>query len=833
VSTVFEGVKTPLKTLFSGVGWFWLNDYRMLNGVHAYGRRWRPYGNVNYPEEIEKMRQMTRLRDERIWSLARGEKNPAPVADHTTRPLSPIETNFRKPIEFLNREQALKRFTLREGFKIELFASEAEFPDLKSPVQISFDNQGRLWVAVIPSYPHYKPGGERPNDKLLILEDTDHDGRADRQTVFADGLNLPIGFELAPEGVYLSQEPHLCLLVDDDKDGRADRMERLLTGFDTHDTHHAISAYAADASGAFYLCEGRFLHSQVETPYGPQRMTDGGVWRFNPKNWRLERYSQADYNNPWAIAFDEWDQCFISDASSGQNWWGLPVSAKIPHGLEIPKVGEFAPKRARPTSGSEFVSSRHFPADIQGHFLINNTIGFLGTSLHDVWDEGSGFSGRHIGDLLSSSDPNFRPVDIEFAPDGSLYIVDWQNPLIGHMQHSARDPNRDSTHGRIYRVTYPARPLVQPAQIAGASIDALLENLKQPEYRTRYRTRRELRGHPAAQVLPAVRRWASSLDPADPGHDRHLCEALWATWSQNQVDATILEQCLAAKTYQARAAAVHVLRYAHREIPNSTDLLMQAANDPHPRVRLEAIVSASWMDNPEGARIALETLHHPFDRWMGPVFDMVMKTTLSDDVKALESSGNLNLASNPNARDYLDGKLTFAVGDTSDEKKSYGPTGELGKAETAAYALGREVFLRDGHCSTCHQPNGQGMKGIYPPLTTNPWLTGNDERLIKFVLKGLWGSFEIGNQLFDPAKGVPPMPGFGFLNNEEVAAVLNYIRNSFGNETPFITPEQVARVREQIRDRQDFYTVEEIMTEHPIPGWEKWAKGAPTVERFE
>ena len=166
------------------------------------------------------------------------------------------------------------------------------------------------------------------------------------------------------------------------------------------------------------MCEGRFLHSQVETPYGPQRCNDGGVWRFDPAKFKLVRYSQSDYNNPWGISFDYWEQCYISDASSGENWWGLPLSAKMPYGIEIPKTAEFAPKRSRPTSGVEFVSSRHFPDEAQGDFMICNSIGFLGTSFHDIWDDESGINGKHVGDLISSSDPNFRPVDLETAPDG-------------------------------------------------------------------------------------------------------------------------------------------------------------------------------------------------------------------------------------------------------------------------------------------------------------------------------------------------------------------------------------------------------------------------------
>ena len=820
--------------------WFWFHDYRMLNGVHAYGQRYKPFGDVNYPEEVEKLRQMTRLRDERLWKMVSGSlptDDPAGiphVADEQTRPLSPVTSNFRRPIEFLDREKAKETFTLRDGFAIELFASEAEFPDLKSPVQMTFDNKGRLWVAVIPSYPHYKPGDERPNDKILIFEDTNGDGRADKQTVFADGLHLPIGFEIAPEGVYVSQQPHLCLLIDDDGDDRADRMEVLLTGFDSHDTHHAISAFAADASGAFYLCEGRFLHSQVETPYGPERMTDGGVWRFDPRRYRLERYSQADYNNPWAVAFDEWDQGYISDASSGDNYWALPVSAKVPHGLEIPKVAEFAPKRARPTSGSEFVYSRHFPEDIHGHFMICNSIGFLGISLHNVWEDGSGFDGKHIGDLLSSSDPNFRPVDLEFAPDGSLYLVDWYNPLIGHMQHSARDPKRDKDHGRIWRITYPTRPLVQPPQVAGVEIAELLNNLKLPEYRARYATRRELRGRPKSEVLPAVKRWASGLDREDPHYDRYLCEALWVTWGQNAVDQALLERCLYAHSHQARAAAVQVLRYAWDQVPEYESLLLRAANDPHGRVRLAAIVAASWLENEVNARIVLEALRYPLDRWMGPVTEMVLKTTLAHSVEKLRMSADSRqmFANNPNSQRFLAGEFKFDTAPVAAADEVHGPTRELSEAEMASYLLGKEVFNRDGHCATCHQPDGRGTPGIYPQLTAgnNPWIAEDEDRLIKVVLKGLWGPMILDGKLFDPSQGVPPMPGFGgMLTDAEVAGVINYVRQSFGNDLGFVAPGKVQTIRTLTAERQDFYLVEEIMKDHPIPGWESWPKSTSKI----
>ena len=172
------------------------------------------------------------------------------------------------------------------------------------------------------------------------------------------------------------------------------------------------------------------------------------------------------------------------------------------------------------------------------------------------------------------------------------------------MQHNARDPLRDHAHGRIYRITYPSRPLVKPAVVAGASIDELLNNLKLPEYRTRYRTRRELRGRNASEVsFSSYNLGWSQLDKNDPRFEHHLLEALWVSWGINKVDQPLLRQLLAAKDYRARAAAVRVLRYTGHQVPDQADLLMQAAKDEHGRVRLEAIVAASWLDKEKGLPI--------------------------------------------------------------------------------------------------------------------------------------------------------------------------------------------------------------------------------------
>ncbi len=800
--------------------WFWRNDYAILNGVHVYGRRYKPFGNENYPEEIEKNRQMTQLRDAAIHRVAQGEIEDVKVDDSTTRSLTDVTTNFDRPIEFLAVEKALESFDLPKGYNIDLFASESEFPELRNPVQMSWDTKGRLWVAVIPSYPHYRPGDEKPNDKLLIFEDTDGDGRADRQITFADGLHMPIGFELAHDGVvYLAQQPNLVRLVDEDGDDRADRTDILVHGFDPHDTHHSISAFSADPSGAIYMNEGRFLHSQVETPYGPERASDGGVWRWDPKSWRLERFMQTDVSNPWGIAFDDWGQMFLSDASGGANWWSVPLSAKISHGKEIRKVAQFTTQRVRPTSGTEFISSRHFPADVQGDFLINNTIGFLGTKQHTMVDDGSGFTGEHRQDLIVSDDPNFRPVDMEFGPDGALYIVDWHNPLIGHMQHSARDPNRDHDHGRIYRVTYSDRPLVERAQIAGQSVATLLDLLKSPEQRTRYRVRRELRGHDAAVVLPAVTAWVAALDKSDPDYDRHRAEALWTTWGQNQVDADLLRACLNAKTSELRAAAVYVLRYAYRQIPSAPALFMKAAKDKDERVRLSALVAASWLDNALGARVALTALQLPSDHWAGFVSQDVWDT-LEDDITALAKKDGLNAATKTFIAKVRSEEIDLAEASRSTAETSSIPITNMSAPIQAAFKRGEEIYQRDAYCATCHGEDGKGaIAGVYPPLFESEWIDGDDDLLIKIILKGIWGTIKVAGVEYDPKKGVPPMTPFeGMLNDQEVADVATYVRVAFrGNKViaELSSAENVAELRAATKDQKTFYSPEQLLEQHP------------------
>jgi mono/diheme cytochrome c family protein len=592
-----------------------------------------------------------------------------------------------------------------------------------------------------------------------------------------------VGFEFAPEGVYVSQGTNLILLTDTDGDDKADKKEILLSGFDDHDTHHVISAFCADPSGAIYMGEGVFLHTNVETSYGPVRGTNGGFYRYIPQRHQLERTAQLSIPNPWGIAFDDWGQNFFAETSGPDMRWMMPGTVKPRYGIATHKSFNLIEDahRVRPTSGLEFVSSRHFPDDAQGDLLINNTIGFLGTKEHTMTDNGTGYQSHHHQDLVVGTDKNFRPVDMEFAPDGSLYLIDWHNVLIGHMQHNARDPLRDHVHGRIYRITYPSRPLVTPAKVAGASIKELLDNLKLPEYRTRYRTRRELRGRNATEVRAQLKPWVAGLDPGDPQYEHELLEALWVTWGLDQVDETLLRKVLAAKDFRARAAAVRVLRYAGHQIPDQVALLRQAAQDPHGRVRLEAIVAASWLNAEQGLSVVEEAGKMPLDDWMKPAYETALA--------------------------HLNG---HSVDNPPKEQLRTHLLGE----DRALFFKGEEIYGRDGFCSTCHQPDGAGLFASgFPPLAGSKWVLESEDRLIKLVLNGIMGPIEVLGKQY-PGQ-VPMTPYRGMLNDEEIASVLTYVRNSFGNKAAPVSPAKVKEVREATKDKQGFYSPEELLKLHP------------------
>ncbi|HBE66614.1 MAG TPA: azurin [Planctomycetaceae bacterium] len=650
-----------LKSAIDDKNFHWWHRYRAVNGYSIYGARGKAGsdGTYNNTDVMERERaildQMTANRDENIWSLASTGK-PVEIDDSNTLPFINPRTNVGGPddkqaklgklgsLDYLPAAEQQKLFKLPDGYEIQLVASEEQFPELANPVAIDFDGQGRLWVATMQSYPHWKPKSEL-DDKLLILEDRDNDGTADECKVFAGGLHQPTGFELGRGGVYVAQQPDILFLEDTDGDDAADTRIRKLVGFDTADSHHGISAFVWGPGGNLYFNEGTFKFSQVESPYGLTRLGEAGVWKYNPVTERIGVHASFAFANPWGHVFDRWGQDLIADASPGFSYWAAPITGhttypdKHPGGAQHKRVAEFGggdpkfrfptfyPKRTRPSAGAELVSSSHFPDDVQGNFLLTNCITDRAVLSHKVTEaaDGSGVEGEEVTPIVYCEDGNFRPVDVQFAPDGSLYIVDWHNALIGHLQHNLRDPNRDHSHGRIWRITYPGRPLVEAPDVTKLSVKDLLDELKRDEDRIRYAARRELAARPTEEVLAATADWLDSLDKADEDYEHHRLEGLWVFQTQNVVNLELLQDVLGSKDHRARAAAVRVLSFWMDSVEEPLKLLAEAVNDENATVRLEAVRALSFSSTPDAIEVALGVLEHDVDDYLQYTLDETMR----------------------------------------------------------------------------------------------------------------------------------------------------------------------------------------------------------------
>lgn len=639
----------------------WFNRYQATDGYNVYGGRsaLEYDGVTNFTvlqREMEILDAQVAAWDRRLWSLAQGRDEPL---DHSrVPPAIPVATNYPGPLpggrhDFLDGAGAIERMTPAPGLRVELVADEKRFPELAKPVQMAFDAKGRLWVAAWPSYPHWAPG-EAMDDKLLILEDDDGDGRADRCQTFAGGLHNPTGFEFWNGGVYVACAPDLWFLQDTDGDDVCDRRERVLHGLSSADTHHAANSFVVGPDGGLYFQEGTFHQSQIESVWGPQRNHDACVWRFEPRSGRVERHIAYDFANPHGHVFDRYGQEFVTDGTGNDHYWAPPFSGRVVHPDKHRRYFTFFRQRSRPCGGTEILASRHFPPEYQDAYLACNVIGFQGIFQYRIEDDGAGLRAHELPPLVQSSDPRFRPVDVEVAPDGTLCFLDWCNPIIGHMQHHLRDPNRDHEHGRVYRVVAPGRERLAPARIAGEPIGALLELLRAPEDRVRSRVRAELSGRDRREVIAAARAWGAA-QPAGVEHDAARLEALWVQQQAGAIDEALLERLLASGDARVRAAAVRVVRHGRHQIDAPARRLAAAARDDHPRVRLEALIAASWIGGEGAAQLALDVLRAPCDKFLDYAFAETMRT-LEPEWRAALAAGRLDVEGNDAAVRWLVGR---------------------------------------------------------------------------------------------------------------------------------------------------------------------------------
>jgi glucose/arabinose dehydrogenase/azurin len=570
---------------------------RPKNADLYYGVRERP---EEYNAEIPRYHEMVARTEADIYAMVADPKR-AMTEDSQLwlPPLPPIKgrddgaaTGIIKPPA---EQQA--EFKVAEGYTVNLFASEVEFPELRNPVQIAFDARGRLWVVTMPSFPHTVPG-RPPEDKIIVLEDTDHDGKADKSTTFAEGLDALDGIAFSQLGVIVSEQPRLWVMNDTDGDGKADTKRELLRGIDVTDSHHG-GMIATDPLGDVLFCDGVFHRSQIETPFGVVRGIDATTYRLHPRTGRVETEWQSITPNPWKITYDRTGNLFQM-YGDGLVLDALPLTwtpLGVYHPFAYAKVVGYGKG-----SAAASISSPNFPDEYQQGMASASLLGNYTVSLTKFdYDKGMVRNTGHL-DVVSSKNAAFRPADLAFGFDGALYVSDFCSAIIGHAQHAMRDPHWDHDHGRIWRVVSNAKPVVKDfPKIEGARVHELLALLQHPQDIVRHHARIELRARARVvnddpeqkdifvHVLPALDQWVAKLDRSKPETDQTILEALFLAESLGQTRPALLAELLKSKSPLHRAAAVRLVRAQADRLPNAADLLHQMAADPHPRVQMEVV----------------------------------------------------------------------------------------------------------------------------------------------------------------------------------------------------------------------------------------------------
>jgi putative heme-binding domain-containing protein len=507
----------------------------------------------------------------------------------------------------------LAGFTVEPGLRVNLFASE---PLVANPIHMNFDAAGRLWVVTSPIYPQVLPGQEA-TDKVVVLEDTDGDGVADRQVVFAEDLLIPTGVlpgDPSKPGrlaAYVANSTELLHLEDTDGDGRADRRRVVLSGFGTEDTHHILHSFRWGPDGLMYMHQSIYIHSHVETPWGVRRLYAGGIWRFRPDNLKLDVFARG-FVNSWGLAFDDWGQSFATDGAYGEGInYVFPDAAfvaaqNVKRTLRGLNPGE--PKHC----SLERIDGSHVPEAWRGSLITHD---FRGNRVNRfaISELNSGYVSRKQPDPLASPNRAFRPVDVKMGPDGAIYIADWYDPIIQHGEVDFRDPRRDKRHGRIWRLSFADRPLVARVNLETAPLQVLVDSLRSPEPWQRLHAKLQMRERFAGEAPAALNGAWERLDARSPGFERDRLELLWAFQTLDQPQAALLRAVLSSAEPRARAAAVRVLSQWSDRAPQAYADLAKLVLDEHPRVRLEAVNALRRLGGGTSVAAAMRALEKPVD----------------------------------------------------------------------------------------------------------------------------------------------------------------------------------------------------------------------------
>ena len=539
-------------------------------------------------------------------------------------------------------DESINRFVTPEGFKVELFAAE---PDIQGkPICMNWDERGRLWICETVDYPNElaPPGAGR--DRIRICEDTTGDGRADRFTVFAEGLSIPATLAFHRGGVIVQNGTETLYLRDTDGDDVADHREVWYRGWNQQDTHGGVSNFQYGLDNWIWAMQG-YNYSQ---PRADRRRFDAirqGFFRFHPETRDIE-YLRSTDNNTWGLGISEEGLIFGSTANRNPSVF-MPIPNRY-----YERVAGWRPSlvlrmiadtyRFRPitdrvrqvdqhggytaAAGHALYTARAYPQEYwnQAAFVSEPTGHLVGTFV--LKPQGAGFRSSNPFNLLASDDEWSAPIMAEVGPDGQVWVIDWYNYIVQHNptphgfetgRGAAYETDlRDKTHGRIYRVVYEGSPPSEPLTLAGADPQALVRTLAHPTMLWRKHAQRLLVERGNRDVVPQLIQLVGDPAVDEIGLNAGAIHGLWTLHGLNAIHADhpeVLEavyQALGHRSAGVRRNALQVLPLTHESLSAIVD--DQLLVDVDAQVRLQAFLTLADMPSSElGGRAVLNGMRSP------------------------------------------------------------------------------------------------------------------------------------------------------------------------------------------------------------------------------
>lgn len=508
----------------------------------------------------------------------------------------------KPPGPALSPDEAMAKMTVPDGFRVELVASE---PDIVNPVAMTFDERGRIWITESLEYPRLDAGPGR--DRIKVLEDTDHDGRADRFSIFAEGLNIPSGIAVGYGGVWVANSPDILFLQDTDGDGRADKQEVVVTGFGRDDTHELPNSLTWGPDGWLYGLNGVFNPSVVEQA-GKKHAFTCALFRIHPRTRAFQLFAEGT-SNPWGVAWDSEGSAFVSACVIDHLWHLTETGYYIRQGGPYPpfvkpmrSIVEHKHQKAA-YCGIHYFDSDAYPAEYRGRLYMGNIHG-NGVNVDVLTRNGSTYQGTAAPDFLSANDAWFMPVVQKTGPDGCLCVLDWYDRYHCY-QDARRDPQGiDRLKGRLYRIRYQDSPRAGAFNLATETDAELIERLRSPNVFYRDIAQRLLAERNDPQTRPRLERLAADRD-ADRKARMH---ALWALVGGGPLSPEFHRALLADEDPGFRAWGVRAAGNYATADGALQQKLVAMASDASADVRVQVAVAARKLPGVDSLAVLLDVL---------------------------------------------------------------------------------------------------------------------------------------------------------------------------------------------------------------------------------